>query len=126
MANCCATDAKDLVGNKRISLLVWRLPLIGFALGFFVSPNFRTVLWTASLAVAGVACLVNASRCGRMHCYFTGPFFLLAAAVALTHGMGLLPLGSHGWIWIGVAVLVCGCILNFLPERLWGKYATRS
>jgi len=27
----------------------------------------------------GGACLVNAVRCGRLHCYVTGPFFLLGA-----------------------------------------------
>lgn len=126
MANCCATDSKDLAGNRRTSLLVWGLPQMGFLLGFFVSPIFRAVLWTVSLAVAGVACLVNASRCGRMHCYFTGPFFLIGAAAALSYGLGLLPLGPRGWIWIGIAVIVGGSILTFLPERLWGKYAARS
>jgi len=126
MANCCATDPKDLVGHWRISLLVWGAPLMAFLLGFLVSPMFQTMLWMASLAVAGVACLVSASRCGRMHCYFTGPFFLIGAAAALSFGLGLLPLGPRGWIWIGMAVIVGGCILCFLPERLWGKYAARS
>jgi hypothetical protein len=31
----------------------------------------------------GVACIVNALRCGRVHCYLTGPFFLLMAVIAL-------------------------------------------
>lgn len=125
MADCCATDPKDLVGNRRISLLVWGFPLMAFILGFFVSPIFRMLLWTVSLAVAGVACLVNASRCGRRHCYFTGPFFLIGAAAALSCGLGLLPLGPRGWIWIGMAVIGGGSISCFLPERLWGKYVTR-
>ncbi len=126
MAECCAPDPKDLVGHRRISLLVWGVPLIAFLLGTFVSPIFRMLLWTVSLGVAGVACLVNASRCGRMHCYFTGPFFLIGAVAALSFGLGLLPLGPRGWIWIGLAVIVGGSILTFLPERLWGKYAARS
>ena len=123
MADCCATDPKDLVGNRRISLLVWGLPLIAFVLGVFLSPAFRMALWPASLSTAGVTCLVNASRCGRMHCYFTGPFYLIGAVAALTYGSGLLPLGPHGWIWIGVTMAVGGCILHHLPERFWGKYA---
>lgn len=126
MADTCATDPKDLASSRWTSLLLWGLPQIAFILGIFVSPLLRTVLWTASLTVIGVACLVNAFRCGRLHCYLTGPFSLLGAVVSLAYGLGVLPLGPQGWLWIGVAVLVGGSVLSYVPERIWGKYVSRA
>jgi len=125
MAKACQTDRKDWAGRKTTALLIWGVPQAAFLLGCFVSPLFRTFLWTASLTVAGAACLVNAYRCGRMHCYFTGPFFLFGAVATLLFGLGTLPLGPHGWVWIGATAVAGGCILSFLPERLWGKYSSR-
>jgi hypothetical protein len=62
-------------------------------------------------------------RCGRLHCYFTGPFFLLMAVASLLHGFGLVSLGSLGWLWIGLVTLVGGIGLTVVPERIWGQYA---
>ena len=47
----------------------------------------RTLVWTLAFAVMGIACVVNAVRCGRVHCHFTGPFLLLLAAASLLHGL---------------------------------------
>lgn len=74
----------------------------------------------------GAACVANAARCGRMHCYFTGPFFLLLAAISLLHGLEIIPLGRKGWLWIGVALVVGSVVLHYLPEHIWGKYASQD
>lgn len=124
---CCAvTEQKDLLHNRRAAFWLWGVPLAAFLLGFFLSPSWRTVVWTLSLTTAGVGCAINASRCGRVHCRFTGPFFLLGAAVVLSHGIGVLPLGPYGWLEIGAFILMGACLLTFVPERLWGMYATRE
>jgi hypothetical protein len=64
----------------------------------------------------GTLCLLNASRCGRIHCYFTGPFFILGAVTSLGYGIGLLPLGPSGWKWIRnitiIGAIVLSCIRN--------------
>jgi len=83
-------------------------------------------MWVAALAVAGVGCVANASRCGRVHCYFTGPFFLLAAGVTLTYGLGVLPLGANGWLWIGLGLAAGSGMLGYLPEQIWSKYRPRN
>lgn len=70
----------------------------------------------------GLGCLRNALRCRRLHCYFTGPLFLLLAVLSLLHGTGGVDLGSNGWGWIGGFALVGGVGLTVLPERLWGRY----
>ncbi len=72
----------------------------------------------------GAACLLNASRCGRMHCYFTGPFFLAMVAASLLHGRDVVSFG--GWGWLGGVLLAGGVGLTYLPERIWGKYARRA
>jgi hypothetical protein len=81
-------------------------------------------VWAGFLVWMGVGCLANAARCGRTHCYLTGPFFLAMAAVTVTHGTGMISLGSQGWIWIGAAIAVGTVALWVVSERLFGKYLT--
>jgi hypothetical protein len=74
----------------------------------------------------GVACIVNALRCGRVHCYLTGPFFLLMALIALSYGLGMLHLGWNGWNLLGLMTLIGAIALWCLPEMLLGKYRKRN
>jgi hypothetical protein len=62
-----------------------------------------------------------------VHCFFTGPFFLLLAAASLLYGLHLLPIGPNGWEVLGEGALVGAVVLSFAPERIWGPYfETRS
>jgi hypothetical protein len=72
--------------------------------------------------VHGHSMLLNASRCGRIHCYFTGPFFILGAVTSLGYGIGLLPFGSSGWKWIGNITIVGAIVLSSIPELVLGRY----
>ena len=87
-----------------------------------ISSGWRTVVWTVALATMGVACIVNALRCGRVHCYLTGPFFLLMALIALSYGLGILHLGGNGWNLLGLMTLIGAIALWCLPEMFLGKY----
>jgi hypothetical protein len=82
----------------------------------------KTVFWTISLAFMGIVCLVNASRCGRVHCRFTGPFLILCAVTSLAYGLGILPLGSSGWKWIGAGTIIGAIALTCIPELFLGRY----
>ncbi len=43
------------------------------------------------------------------------------------HGSGILWLGASGWIWLGITIAVGGYgVLEFLPERMWGKFTRFS
>ena len=126
MTQCCAPDERDLTGRRIARFALWQLPAVVFLAGIAVSPTWRTIMWTAALAVAGAGCVANAARCGRVHCYFTGPFYLLGAAVALTYGLGVLPLGPAGGLWIGLAVAAGSCIFTYLPEQVWSKYVSQK
>ncbi len=117
---------KDLAGRPLRAALVWGLPV---ALLFLASPLaafWKTIVWTTAIGWMGAACLVNASRCGRRHCFITGPFFLLIALLAALHGSGAAPLGPNGWRWLGAALLGGGAALIFLPDWIWGKYTGRK
>jgi hypothetical protein len=87
--------------------------------------GWRAAVWALACAVMGAACLTNAVRCGRIHCFFTGPFFLAVALAAILYGVGVLPLGSDGWNLLGMVLLVGAVVLMTVPEMVFGKYRTR-
>jgi len=118
----CTT--RDLVRNSVAMWLLWGLPAAIMLLTVCCAGSGWTVTstWTLSLAVMGGACLVNARGCGRMHCYFTGPFFLVMAGASLAYGLHGLPLGPHGWLYLGAILLAGGGLLGFVPEWLWSRY----
>jgi hypothetical protein len=91
MSEACAK--RDLVQNSQAMFLLWGVPPVIMLLSVcWVGGGWIvTLTWTLSLAVMGGACLVNARGCGRMHCYFTGPFFLLLAVASLLYGLRVLP-----------------------------------
>ena len=124
-ANSCGPE-RDLLCRGPSACLLWCVPWFAFALGFWAPPALKTVLWTTSLAFMGVACLVNASRCGRIHCVFTGPFFILGAVASLGYGVGLLPLGSFGWSWLGLGIIIGAIGFTWIPELFLGRYRRRG
>lgn len=103
--------------------LTWGIP----AVLLITSPvQYFVVVWPTVLSFMGVACLLNARRCGRIHCYFTGPFFLLLAGLGLLYGLGVLPLGARGWSTLSVALVVGSAILLCVPEWILGRYRSSS
>ena len=120
----CSPSRGDLTCG-RAGLLLWVLPVIVLGVSAGFGGLYAAVAWPPLLVLMGVACLVNARRCGRLHCYVTGPYFLLLAAVALLYSLGFLPLGPGGWQWLTSALLVGGCALTCIPEWLFGRYVPR-
>ena len=116
-----SATTKDLTRGRLSQALLWGFPIAAMLSADFV--DLHAVLWPSALLVMGVACVANAFRCRRMHCYFTGPWFLALAALSLVYGLGVIPLGDEGWRWIGIATLVGAVVFYYVPERLWGRYA---
>ena len=117
-------ESRDMLSSRwRVFMLYW-LPAIAIVVAGApaISNGWRTVVWTAGLAIMGMACIVNALRCGRVHCYVTGAFFFLMALVALSYGLGSLHLGRNGWNLLGLIALIGAIALWWLPEMLLGKY----
>lgn len=73
----------------------------------------------------GIACLKNAWRCGRTHCRFTGPFFLVMAALVIGYGSGRLQLGPYGWVIIGATTFIGNALIWWGSEGPLGKFARR-
>ncbi len=122
MAETCSTSENDLAGRRSSLVSIWWLPAAAMVAAMFVSLPLRTTIWTMALGWMGGACFLNAYRCGRMHCYFTGPFYLLGALTSLLHGLDVVSLGSHGWAWIGYTLVAGSVLLNYVPEWIWGRY----
>jgi hypothetical protein len=110
------------VGDAWALILAWGFPASILIAGALLAPPVRTILWTGALLWAGTACVMNARRCGRTHCRFTGPFFLVMAGVTLLHGNGYLGLGSNGWLVLALAIGLGFAVLWWGSEALFGKY----
>ena len=122
-----APPSRDLLSSPWPAVTLFCLPAIAIAVTgrVEIANRWRTIVWTIALAVMGTACIANAVRCGRLHCYITGPFFLAMAGVTLLYGTGILPLGAKGWNWIGLTLLAGAITLCCLPELFFGKYRKR-
>lgn len=119
MSDSCSQH--DLV-NRRIAWVVWGIPTVLLVLGGFSGPGARTLLWPPALVVMGGGCVINAARCGRLHCYMTGPLYLIAAVATILLGLELVPLQ---WSWIALWI-VGGTVLAYIPEWVRGKYVVRT
>ncbi len=97
--------------------------MVAIAAGLFVDVTWRSVIWTIALAWMGTACLLNARRCGRTHCRFTGPFYLILILPVLAAGLGLVSVGPYGWVLLAVAIVAGGKIIWWATERAWGKFS---
>jgi hypothetical protein len=108
---------KDLTRGAG-ALALWCLPVLALIVGL-KWPEGRLWLWIPALLVMGIACLANAVRCGRLHCYFTGPAFLIAAAYLVLAEFDFVPLLSPG-TFLNVVLVVT--LLAYLAELPLGKY----
>lgn len=117
-------SSRDILSSPLSAFLVFWLPGIAIVVSgaLAISIGWRTVVWVLALFTMGTGCLVNAARCGRVHCYITGPFFLLMALASLLYGLGILPIRGNGWNLLGLILLVGVIVLWCPPEMLWGKY----
>jgi hypothetical protein len=115
---------RDLLSGAGI--LLWVVPIAVLVISANLGGLYAAVAWPLALGFMGVACLVNARRCGRLHCYFTGPYFLLLAVASLLYGLGLLDLGKRGWSWLSLALLGGAIVFMCVPEWLFGRYRRRG
>lgn len=99
---------------------LWCLPAVALVASAAMG-DARWWIWAPSLILMGTACVANASRCGRRHCYLTGPVLLAAAGLSILRGVYH---AGPSWNWIG-GVVILGWIAGCLLERFSGFYTRR-
>jgi hypothetical protein len=107
-------------------LLIWCVPGVILLLSALIAGPYRVIVWPTLLTWMGWACLINARRCRRLHCYLTAPYFLFLALISLLHGSEVLPLGPRGWLMLSIALVAGGPFLVYVPERVFGRYRMRT
>ena len=122
--NDTASDlgSRDSLRKTWQVISLWGLPAVVATIALVLADRRPALFLAASAAllVMGGACLVNAARCRRLHCYITGPYFLMLALGALL-AYGFAPNGeSHSRLWLLLALGVTP-LLIWLPERLAGR-----
>jgi hypothetical protein len=123
-SNATTCESRDILSSCRRAFLLYWLPAIAIVVAGApaIRNGWRTAVWTVALGTMGAACIANALRCGRVHCYVTGPFFFLMALAALSYGIGILHLGGNGWNLLGLIAVIGTIALWCLPEMFLGKY----
>jgi hypothetical protein len=107
-------------------MFLWGAPIaIGVSTNFLGLSLARTALiWAVAFAWMGTGCVLNALRCGRLHCYISGPVLWLGAIAAALAGFGVVPgRNALGYVINLTAGLT---VLSFLSEWVWGMYRASS
>jgi hypothetical protein len=123
MANETIQSSRDWLRSPRTSLLAWWIPLAAIVAGLFAPASVRTAIWIIALTWMGTACILNARRCGRTHCRYTGPYYLAMIAPVLVLGSGIASADFYGWLVLGVVILAGSKIIWLVSERAWGKFS---
>jgi hypothetical protein len=115
-----ACGRRDLVCG-RTAFVLWCIPSFVIAVGLFLL-SVRALLWIPSFTLMGGACVVNARGCGRLHCYLTGPLFLLAAIVTLLDAVAIIDVSPI----VMLTSVGIGTALAYGLEWCRGKYVATS
>lgn len=103
----------------RPALWLWRVPWMLVLVGA-LWPAGRYWLWIPAFLVAGSACVANARRCGRLHCFATGPLYLGATAYLALHLV--LPARVPFAPGTFLVVVVGASLTAQVAERWLGRY----
>lgn len=107
-------------------LRAWGIPSLILIAAAFTEPMTRALVWSGVLVWMGAACVVNARRCGRTHCRYTGPYYFLLVVPVLLHGLGVVSLGPWAWWVLGALILFGSKLIWLATEWLWGRYTFKG
>ena len=124
MTNAPTQTARDWLGSIRTSVLAWWMPKAAILAGLLVPVSVRATIWIIMLVWMGVACLLNARRCNRTHCRYTGPYYLAMIMPVMALGTGIVTVGIFGWISLVVIIFGGSGLIWWVTERAWGKFST--
>ena len=113
----------DWLASARTNLMAWWLPHAAVVTGLFAAVPVRTAIWSIALAWMGTACILNARRCGRTHCRYTGPYYFAMILPVLMVGLGLVRADIYGWIALALIIVFGSKAIWWATERAWGKFS---
>ncbi len=123
MANDIVHSSRDWLRSPHASLLAWWIPQAAILAGLFAPVPVRTAVWIIALIWTGTACILNAKRCGRTHCRYTGPYYLVMIAPVLVLASGVISADIYAWLSLAVLILGGSMIIWWATERAWGKFS---
>ena len=90
---------------------------------FLPSSAVRPAIWIAFIWM-GVACILNARRCGRTHCRYTGPYYLAMIAPVFLLASGIDSARFYDWLILGTLILAGSGAIWWATEYAWGKFSS--
>jgi hypothetical protein len=105
MANNIAQRSHDWLQSPHTNL-AWWIPWIAVIAGLLAPVLVRTAIWIVALSWMGTACILNAKRCGRTHCRYTGPYDLAMSAPVVALGYGFVSGGIYAWVVLASVILL--------------------
>jgi len=123
MTGAPTQTTRDWLDSVHTSLLAWWMPKAAILAGLFAPVPARAVIWIVALIWMGAACILNARRCNRTHCRYTGPYYLAMIVPVIALGTGIVTVGLLGWISLGVLIVGGSGLIWWATERTWGKFS---
>jgi hypothetical protein len=114
-------SSRDWFRNPRTNLLAWWIPQAAALVSLLVPVPARAAIWIVALIWLGTACILNAKRCGRTHCRYTGPYYLTMIAPVLVLGLGHVSAGFYVWLLMAVLILAGSKIIWWATQRAWAS-----
>src|ERR1700755_1102237 len=109
-------SSRDWLGSMHTSLLAWWLPHAAIVAALLVPESVRAVIWIVALIWMGTACILNARRCSRTHCRYTGPYYLAMVVPVVLLAAGTVSAGFSGWLILAVVILAGSKIIWWATE----------
>lgn len=116
------TISNDWATSGSKAFIAWGLPMIIMVVSRLYGEASTAIAWPLALGWLGGASLLNAARCGRVHCVFTGPFFLAMAIIALLFSLGIFEVSDRSWSALAAITVLGGAIIWLGSEAFFGKY----
>lgn len=123
MNNDAIQPSRDWLASTRTNVLAWWVPQAAIIAALIAPAPLRAAIWVVALIWMGTACVLNARRCGRTHCRYTGPYYLAMIAPAVVLASGIASVGLYGWLALGAVILAGSKIIWWATERAWGKFS---
>jgi hypothetical protein len=123
MAKIAEQRSNDWLGNAYTNLAAWWLPKGAIIAALFAAVPLRAAIWTIALLWMGIACILNARRCGRTHCRYTGPYYLAMILPVLVLAFGSISASVYAWLVLALLIVLGGWVIWWATEHLWGRYS---